>query len=334
MLAPRRPSSTTLASAALALAAACGPVYRPGLPPEPPRGAVWIDASELGECERRFNRPAPWADEAAQDPALASILADVPKEVRRVVRAAGLERLLAEYMDTAALERPDAPLALRVQMITRLSALEIEVASLLFETQCVGNQMEAAMRELDAHQRRREVGLTVTSILLGASAAAIGGIWDLTGPESRGPATLGIVGGISSAGLGIAAFSRERRAVVFPHQHNILAPIVDGADPTGLYPAFVFRLLMSPPPDGGSTPREEILEDWQKILRDVPAAHRPLAESVLYGGGGLYDAGLVSVRERMYDVLESHLNAVDSDLELLYRFITLLDPGFRAPRGP
>jgi hypothetical protein len=32
----------------------------------------------------------------------------------------------------------------------------------------------------------------------------------------------------------------------------------------------------------------------------------------------------VDVRERMFDVLESHVNAVDRELELLYRYSTRL----------
>lgn len=310
-----------LGAAVLAAVLGCAPQISATMPAEPPRGAVRIDRAELGECERRL-RPADQTIEAPiEDPSLAGLLAAVPAEVRRVARAARMERLLAEYLRSAG-ERGEAALSVRVQVITHLSSLEIEVASLLFETQCVGNQMEAALHEIDAYRRRREVALTVTSLVLTATAATVGGFWDLRDPGSRGPAILGVAGGVTGAALGLSAFAPERRAVVYPHRHNILRPIAVGVDPEGLYPGFVFRLLTLPLPAGGPTPREEILEDWQKILAEIPSARRPLAEEVLYGGGGLYDRDLVDVRERMYDVLESHLNAVDHDLELLYRFTT------------
>lgn len=310
-----------LGAAVIAAVLACAPQISATIPPAPPRGAVWIDRAELGECERRL-RPVDQTIEAPlEDPALQALLAAVPAEVRRVARAARMERLLAEYLRGAG-ESGDAALSVRVQVITHLSSLEIEVASLLFEAQCVGNQMEAALHEIDAYRRRREVALTVTSLVLTASAATVGGFWDLRDPGSRGPAILGVAGGVTGAALGLSAFAPERRTVVYPHRHNILRPIATGVDPEGLYPGFVFRLLTLPLPEGGPTPREEILEDWQKILADIPSARRSLAEEVLYGGGGLYDRDLVDVRERMYDVLESHLNAVDHDLELLYRFTT------------
>lgn len=305
----------------MAAVLACAPQISATMPAEPPRGAVWIDRAELGECERRL-RPADQAIEGPiEEAGLQASLAAVPAEVRRVARAARMERLLAEYLRGAG-ERGEAALAVRVQVITHLSSLEIEVASLLFETQCVGNQMEAALREIDAYRRRREVALTVTSLVLTATAATVGGFWDLRDPGSRGPAILGVAGGVTGAALGLSAFAPERRAVVFPHRHNILRPIAAGADPERLYPGFVFRLLTLPLPEGGPTPRDEILEDWQKILAEIPSARRPLAEALLYGEGGLYDRDLIDVRERMYDVLESHLNAVDHDLELLYRFTT------------
>jgi len=88
-----------------------------------------------------------------------------------------------------------------------------------------------------------------------------------------------------------------------------------------LYPTFVFRMLTSPRTDGGTAPRAEILADWRRILEGaVPGSQRALAESLLFGDGGVYDRNLVDVRERMFDVLESHVNAVDLELELLYRF--------------
>jgi hypothetical protein len=89
----------------------------------------------------------------------------------------------------------------------------------------------------------------------------------------------------------------------------------------GLYPTFVFRMFTAPDPVDATTDRDEILEDWARILdEEVPADQQALAESVLYGGGGIYDERLVHVRERMFDVLESHVNAVDRELELLYRY--------------
>lgn len=248
----------------------------------------------------------------------------VPAQVRRVAEAAEIRRPLAELLRARADPDGDALLELQLQLVARLSVLEIEAAALLFETQCVGNQMDASLRELEALQRRHEVALAVASIVVGATAATAGSIWDLREGDSHGPAVLGISGGATSAALGLAAFLPMRRAVVFHHPRNLLTPILDGEDPEGIYPHFVFRLVASPEVDGSASPRDEILEDWEQILSEIPATRRKTAVAVLYGGGGLYDAELIDVRERMFDVLESHLNALDHDLELLYRYASRL----------
>lgn len=307
----------------LACAFACAPVMRPALSHETlhARGAVRVDPAETRECVRLGGRHDVPLDGPVEDPELAAFLSEVPPEVRRVAQGAGVEPLLAELLRAAASEADGAPQEMKLELVMRLSSLEIEIAALLFEADCVGDQMEGVLHELERRQRTREVGLTVSSILVGAVAATAGGIWELSSNGGNGPAALVIGGGAASAALGLAAFVPERRAVVFPHERNLLAPIVSGEDPEGLYPTFVFRMLTTPEPSHGDTQREEILEDWARILDDeVAPEQRALAEAALYGSGGIYDEPLLSVRERMFDVLESHVNAVDRELELLYRY--------------
>jgi hypothetical protein len=73
--------------------------------------------------------------------------------------------------------------------------------------------------------------------------------------------------------------------------------------------------------EGGPSIREDILEDWTWLIDEgVPDRQRVLAEAVLYGGGGVYDERLLDLREQMFDVLESHVNAIDQELDLLYRY--------------
>ncbi|MBK7830369.1 hypothetical protein [Nannocystis sp.] len=314
------------------LTGACAPVARATLPTTPPRGAVRVDLEEMKECLQFQRRDAPRIA-SVERPELAVRLTELPPEVLRVARAAEVDALLSALLDSRDSTR-DLAIAAKLHLVMRLSSLEIDVASLLFHTQCIGNQMDSVLRELDRRQRSREVALTVSSILMGAAAATAGGVWELRGGGGDGPAALGIVGGVTAASLGLAAFIPERRAVVFPHERNLLAPIARGEDPQGLYPSFVFRMLTTSPASGGPSSREEILEDWRIILHDaVPVAQRGLAESLLFGDGGVYDRRLLDVRERMFDVLESHVNAVDRDLELLYRFSSRL-VAVTAPAGP
>ncbi len=323
------------------LAGGCASLVSTSMPSRRPRTAIAVDPVETADCLRTSAGGNGFGyaplDGPVEDPELLTFLDAVPAEVRRTARAAGLEPVLAKLLraqTTNGDERAAAEVAMRLQVVMRISSLEIQLASLLFEADCTGDQMEVVLLELDRQAGKQELAFTIVSIAVGAIAGVGAGLWDLQGTNSKGPAILGIAGGVATAGLGIAAFVPKRGRVIFPHKHNLFVPIVRGEDPERLYPPFVFQLLTAPRRAEGRTPRDELLADWQKIIHGaVPVAERPLAESVLYGSGGVYDGNLVDVRERMFDSLESQLNAFDQDLELLYRYFGRLlnDPALGSP---
>jgi hypothetical protein len=306
----------------------CAPIVSTSVPSEPPRGAVVVDPEETRHClrvavgSRRGDRD--WPAVAVEDPVLAAHLDEVPPTVRRSARAAGLEPLLAQLLrardEPADDDRDTALVSMRLQAMMRLSSLEIELSASLFEADCVGDQMEAVLRELDRRGRRQEIGLAVASVLVGAAAGIGAGIWDLQG-GTTGPVAFGITGGAVSAGLGVVAFVPPRGRVVFAHERNLLAPIAAGEDPRHLYPSFAFEMLTTAREPGGLTPRDEIVAAWRKLVAAlVREDRRAQAEAVLFGRGGTYDGDLVHLREQMFDVLESHLNAIERDLEELYAY--------------
>ncbi|MBC8072514.1 MAG: hypothetical protein IAG13_29595 [Deltaproteobacteria bacterium] len=316
---------------------------RQGVPAKSSRASVRIDPSETADCQRTTGRQRGFEEvELAgpvTDPELAAFLVEVPVAVRRTAQAVGLEPVLAALLRdkaTSGEQRSLERVSMRLQVVMRMSSLEIELAALLFEADCTGDQMEAALRELDQRNARRELAFTISSIAIGAAAGIGAGAWSLGSDDVRGPAALGIGGGVASAGLGIAALVPARGKVVFPHARNLFVPIVTGEDPQGLYPRFVFRLLTATRDLGGPTARDELLAEWERIIADeVPASRRELARAVLFGEGGVYDGDLVDVRERMFDALESQLNAFDRELELLYRFASrvLEEPQAEAPKS-
>jgi hypothetical protein len=300
----------------------CASAVSTTIPPDPPRSAVVIDPNETKHCLRlavgRARTDEEWQP-GPIEPAPQS-LADVSPQIRRSAQAAGLEPLLAELLRSSEAHATDEERH-RLRAIMRLSTLEIQLSALLFEADCVGDQMEAVLVDLDQRYRRQEIGITIASVLVGAAAGIGAGAWDLAGGQT-GPVVFGISGGVASAALAIAAFAPRRDRVVFVHERNLLAPILAGEDPDHLYPSFVFYLLTHAREKGEPTPRDEILEAWRSILAaELEGERRTTAEAVLYGRGGVYDGDLVHVREQMFDVLESHLNAIERDLELLYGFV-------------
>ncbi len=248
----------------------------------------------------------------------ATTASSIPPEILRTAQAAGLERVLEALVIEAI--PGERSVEKRLELLTRLSTLEIQVDALLFEADCVGDQMEAALAQVDERQRRQQLSLAAASIVLGAAAAIGGGVYEIRGREPIGIPVIGIVGGVAAAGLGVGAFAPARVPVTFRHPRNLLRPILAGEDPDGLYPRFVFRMLTEPRADGGPSPRDAVLGDWRRLLDEVQEPNRAIAERILYGDGGMYDARLVGIREQMFDVLESHLHSIERELELLYRY--------------
>ncbi len=319
---------------------ACAPIISTTVPSKPLRSAVVVPPKETADCVRSSSaielmdeerRPAATTDVEAP-----AVLDGVPPEVARTIRAGELEPTLARLLAQQKLGGAATldVTALRLQVLTRISSLEIQLSSLTFEVGCMGRQMDAVLLELDRLQQRQQLVLTIASLVVGAATGIGAGVWELADEDSMpGPLVLGVVGGTASLGLGVAGFVPRRGHVVYVHERNPLAPIILGEDPDGIYPPFVFNMLTDARGDEPS-PREELIEDWRRILNEtVPARDRSRAEAVLYGKGGMYDRNLVDAREKMLDRLESELDGIDRDLEVLYRFLgSVLED--RAPLPP
>lgn len=318
----------------LLLTNGCAAAVGPSIPPHLPRSAIVVDPVETAFCVRTTELGYAQLDEPLEEPELLSELVGVPADVRRVARAAGLERTLLTLQRTQATgpaEQPIDLVAVRLELITRISTLEIEVASLRFEVECTGEQIEALELKLARQSRRQQMALIIASTTVAATAGISAGLWNLSGTESNGPAILGIGGGATSATLGFAALAPGRGRVVVAHERNLARPVLAGEDPQRLYPPFVFRLLNASLTAGGPTPREQLLAEWRRIIHDrIPAPEMILSEAVLYSAGGVYDGRLVSVRKRMYEAIESQLDAIEHDLGVLDQYVSHYPSGRQA----
>jgi hypothetical protein len=303
---------TTVFIALFALGCGGLPKTRPGQP-DP-----WEGRGQ--ECVRPFvARESPYAEVADGD-ADAALLSVVPPEAARTMRAAGLSSMVARALEKRGGGLDVHKLALRQDLSLRLISLETQLSAVIFEAECTGELIESMQLELEDRADLHELRMAVSSLVVGAMAATAAGIWQLAQSESNTPAMFGLAGGVASAGLGVAAFVKKDVRMHYAHEHNLLSVVRAGADEAELFPRFVFRLLITPGADGRA-PRDKLLARWTELLREVPAEERSHAEAQLYGVGGTYDLQLMSLRERMYDALESELNAQARDLELLDRFL-------------
>jgi hypothetical protein len=277
------------------------------------------------ECVRPFvGRDSPYGEVLGESSREDLILATVPPEAGRTMRAAGLSPLVARALSAATEHaRPSLDMLLtRQDLGMRLISLETQLAAVIFEAECTGELIEAMTFELEDRSDLRELRLALGSLVVGALTATAAGIWDLTGGESNGPAVLGLSGGVSSAALGGAAFVKRSQRMRYMHERNLLAAVLRGVDEGELFPRFVFRLLTLPAAAGRPSPRDRLLIRWKALIDDVvEPARRQAAEALLFGEGGQYSQDLMALRERLYDALESELNAQARDLELLDRFL-------------
>jgi hypothetical protein len=289
---------------------------------EPRERDPWAGRGE--ECVRAFLGQAPDRELAFQtidDP----LLTRLPAEARRTARAAGIEPLVAAALHKAQETEPTlALLSLKQDLGLRLISLETQLAAIIFEAECTGELIEAMTFELDQSKQTRSLVFAVASLVVGAGFSAAAGIWDLAGEESHGPAVMALSGGLASAGLGGAAFVPGEKRLRYLHARNLLVPILRNEDPEGLYPSFVFRLLNLPVASGQASPREKLVARFQELIDEyVTASKRADAARLLYGEGGLYSEDTLALRERMYDALETQLNALARDLEQLDRSLVL-----------
>jgi hypothetical protein len=77
-----------------------------------------------------------------------------------------------------------------------------------------------------------------------------------------------------------------------------------------------------------STVREALLSDFSGRIEAADLRQRDLGRPILFGTGGLYEDRLLEVREDLLHMLESAVQGVARDLELLNRSLVrvLADP--------
>jgi hypothetical protein len=286
---------------------------------------VTLSEVESSKCVRGApGRDKPYHEQlpgAVSEPELAAYLERFSPEVRRVAQAAGIEPRLASLLRERAAtgnQLSVALLSMRQALEARLVALGTQLLTVEFEAECVIALIQQTEEKLEADERSTQLALGVSSLVVGATAATAAGVWELKSTDSNGPVAVGIAGASASALLAAATFLPRRRAIVFMHEHNLLTPIVRGEDVDNLYPTFVFRLLTLPTVAGGLTPRETLLAEWQELIeKRVPTDERERAEAVLFGDGGVYDAELLALRQRLFETLESTADSLARDIDVL-----------------
>lgn len=284
------------------------------------------------ECARAvMDRHSPYRMPLAaplEDARSLSLLAVLPAEARRTARAAGLEPLIAELL---AANQANAPFheqgAARQELALRLIAFDAQVDALAFEVSCTRRQLDELIDTLDAREHRRQVRLAVSSLVVGAGTATVASAWSLARKEEDplGPTLMAVAGGLTTTALGAASLLVPRRAARLEHRHNLLRPILAGADPEHLLPSFVFRMIAARFPGDAETPRDRMLVRFSSLMGQYVAPDdRSVSWEILANTGGIYPRPLLELRKVFFLLLEQAVAGVARDLELLDRSMVRL----------
>lgn len=247
--------------------------------------------------------------------------------VRRTAVAAGLEPLLARVMR----ERDrlangsgsrEALLAMRDELSSRMFALQTQLLAMEFEVDCVRNLINGVLSDYQEAETDRQLALTIASLVVGAGTGIASSLWDVGNSAvdeplwEEGPFWTAIVGAAATTALGVAVLVPEPAAIVYVHEHNVLAPIVAGEDPELIYPTFIFRMLTLPVALGAS-PRDELVGVFDDMLEErVPDDRRALARAIVFGGGGIHDVGLLQLHQDLLEELGASLDMLAQDIDL------------------
>lgn len=211
-------------------------------------------------------------------------------------------------------------LALRQQIIEKVTLANLEVSASLAYIDCEGERTDQLRDRLQRHETKRIERLTLASIIVGAGTVVSAGVLALTGAATAGN-IVSIVGGSSEAGLSVYAF-RDREIGEINHPNNMLQEVWDGPGDHSYFPQVVWRYLNSPvSTDNPSTVRESLKTEWQtdELLGKPGSEVKQRRMEQLFSNGGEYSLDDLRAREGMQDLLEARVSMFNQRLARLLR---------------
>ncbi|MFD1871489.1 hypothetical protein [Hymenobacter bucti] len=260
--------------------------------------------------------------EAALTPEL---LAHYPRRNLLTANAAGLLPLLRELLaleeiarqPLARRQQPVAELAVlrqRQRIAAQLALVSTTVASLAAELDCEGERADQVAGYLNEQDGRHTQRLNVLSIGIGAAS----GIGTTVISNTPGQYAFGIGGGLLAAGLGLLTL-RVGSTAEFDHPRNLLADVWAERPASELFPPSVWYMLTEPAfsNSGQSAIAHNTRLRWQhygQLARPDSKQGQQLA-ALLFGPGGQYSAGQLTVRANMLNELQSAVRLLNQELQ-------------------
>jgi hypothetical protein len=187
----------------------------------------------------------------------------------------------------------------------------LEIAATGAELECERERAEQAADAVSRTKSGQAEALTIASILAGAATSSASVLLSTRNASEVTQDAVAIGGGAVTAGLALGSLW-VHPTVPLRTPRNLLAPLWEAADPSGLYPPLVWAYLSHPEfsNDRRQSIRDHLVERWRReggLDRDTSTAR------LLFGAGGDYDVDALRTRAQLLDevLAEVHLESQD-----------------------
>ncbi len=223
-------------------------------------------------------------------------------EVEQIAALVGLRSVLGE--------RPRSE-GSRLLALERMELARLEIAATGAELECERERAEQAADAVSRTKSGQAEALTIASILAGAATSSASVLLSTRNASEVTQDAVAIGGGAVTAGLALGSLW-VHPTVPLRTPRNLLAPLWEAADPSGLYPPLVWAYLSHPEfsNDRRQSIRDHLVERWRReggLDRDTSTAR------LLFGAGGDYDVDALRTRAQLLDevLAEVHLESQD-----------------------
>jgi hypothetical protein len=197
----------------------------------------------------------------------------------------------------------------------------LEISSVAGEMDCEEERADQLASYLKNKEDAFETRLTVTSIVLGALGGISSGFILTQNLNELAFELIGIGGGLASTILGMLILSKKKK-IDYYHPNNALKEIWEGPANSKCFPPTTwFYLNQKSSNVSGMSLREELKLRWINYGQiDTLSSRKSIkTRQLFFGPGGRYTAEQLTNLANMYDQIESVVNLMKQDLNILLR---------------
>jgi hypothetical protein len=299
----------------LALFTACAPTYN-----------NLILQENLGECRRisLHLKPYPQPKPLHEIPQTAALYQHFSTRSINIANAFGFLPSLERYIDLNLFLRKKKDefkhfelLDTRQLLYNKILQASIEVSSIASELNCEAEKNYQLAYFLRQKQQQRERAFTFAAIAVGAGAG-IASAFLLSDPDKLD--LIGVGAGIAEVGFAIGILASEENINV-KHRHNHLSDLWFAKDTSETFssPIWYYLNYNDPSHRGQISVRAQLVEKWIHYghLAENKTKKRDELIGKFFGHGGRYSADELSNRAIMYGQVQSFINLMKQDLDLL-----------------